>query len=211
MSNLSKVSAKYYFIEGLKASGWCVLIQSVIILFQSLEASNHSMSSIEYAIENLLSLGIVFVILMNGVYSMYGPNWYDNIVLAMGGRRKDIFWGEIIKQFTIVFINSLLYIIVAIVSSNTGYVVNIFSGIIFAIIAGPIGVIIGFTVGKFGRYVILGVVAIAGSFGYAMAMSSLGFFDFPPYSVALLGLVASILYIVLEIWVYKLYQRLMVI
>ena len=68
MSNLSKVSAKYYFIEGLKASGWCVLIQSVIILFQSLEASNHSMSGIEYAIENLLSLGIVFVILMNGVY-----------------------------------------------------------------------------------------------------------------------------------------------
>ncbi|SDB31236.1 hypothetical protein SAMN02910298_01548 [Pseudobutyrivibrio sp. YE44] len=212
MSNLSKRAAKYYFLQGIKFIVWVILIQGFLFAEWLVIGGDPGESALEHATDMLFSIGGFMTIFLNGMFSLYGPNWYDSMALSMGARRKDIFWGQIIKQFTFVIGATLCYVIVALVSGQTSYLLTIVVEGILAIAAGPIGQVIGYKIKRFGKIAVLFMAIIGGSFGAAFALQATGVFvfEYQSISIALIAVVVLVVFALFEMWVYKLNSKLMV-
>lgn len=213
MSSLAKRSAKYFFKEGIKTLGLVLGLECVLIIEWLIIGSDEK-SLVEYVLNMFMSVGSIFIIMMNMMYSFYGPNWYDSMALSMGARRKDIFVGELIKQFTFVGGNFVALSLVAIILHQYKYIIIVLTTSIIAIALGPIGLIVGHKVSKYGKVVILIMAMIAGGFGgyYAAA----GFWmkeyvtELPGFTVPLLIVGAIVIFGLAELWAYKLNQKSMV-
>ena len=213
MSSLAKRSAKYFFKEGLKTLG-LVLGMECLLIIEWLIIGLDRDSLVDYVINMFMSVGSIFIVMMNMMYSFYGPNWYDSMALSMGARRKDIFIGELIKQFTFVGGNFVALSLVAIILHQYKYIIIVLTTSIIAIALGPIGLIVGHKVSKYGKVVILIMAMIAGGFGGSYAFS--GFWmkefitDFPAFTFPLLIVGAFLIFGLAELWAYKLNQKSMV-
>ena len=213
MSSLAKRSAKYFFKEGLKTLG-LVLGMECLLIIEWLIIGLDRDSLVDYVINMFMSVGSIFIVMMNMMYSFYGPNWYDSMALSMGARRKDIFIGELIKQFTFVGGNFVALSLVAIILHQYKYIIIVLTTSIIAIALGPIGLIVGHKVSKYGKVVILIMAMIAGGFGGSCAFS--GFWmkeyvtELPGFTFPLLIVGAFLIFGLAELWAYKLNQKSMV-
>ena len=213
MSSLAKRSAKYFFKEGLKTLG-LVLGLEVLLIIEWLIIGLDKDSLVDYVINMFMSVGSIFIVMMNLMYSFYGPNWYDSMVLSMGARRKDIFVGELIKQFTFVGGNFVALSLVAIILHQYKYIIIVLTTSIIAIALGPIGLIVGHKVNKYGKVIIMIIAIIGGCFG--VSLTGAGFWmkefitDFPAFTLQLVILGAIVIFGLAELWAYKLNQKSMV-
>ncbi|WP_028243294.1 hypothetical protein [Pseudobutyrivibrio ruminis] len=213
MSSLAKRSAKYFFKEGLKTLGLVLGLECLLIIEWLIIGSDEK-SLVEYVLNMFMSVGSIFIIMMNMMYSFYGPNWYDSMALSMGARRKDIFVGELIKQFTFVFGNFIALSLVAVIFQQYKYIILILISCIIAIALGPIGLIVGHKVSKYGKVIIMIIAIIGGVFGASLAIggfwmkeyvTELSGFTFP---LLIVGAIA--IFALAELWAYKLNQKSMV-
>ena len=213
MSSLAKRSAKYFFKEGLKTLG-LVLGMEVLLIIEWLIIGSDEESIVEYVLNMFMSVGSIFIVMMNLMYSFYGPNWYDSMALSMGARRKDIFIGELIKQFTFVGGNFVALSLIAVIFQQYKYIILILISCIIAIALGPIGLIVGHKVSKYGKVIIMIIAIIGGVFGVSLAMA--GFWmnefitGFPAFTFQLVILGAIVIFGLAELWAYKLNQKSMV-
>ena len=213
MSSLAKRSAKYFFKEGLKTLG-LVLGLEVLLIIEWLIIGSDEESIVEYVLNMFMSVGSIFIVMMNLMYSFYGPNWYDSMALSMGARRKDIFIGELIKQFTFVGGNFVALSLIAVIFQQYKYIILILISCIIAIALGPIGLIVGHKVSKYGKVIIMIIAIIGGVFGVSLAMA--GFWmnefitGFPAFTFQLVILGAIVIFGLAELWAYKLNQKSMV-
>lgn len=215
MSELSKRSAKYFFIQGLKWSGYVVLLQLVLCLEWYVLGVDEEGGALQYSLGMMLSLGGFFTALLNGIFAIYGPNWYDSLALSMGARRKDVFWGELIKQLTFVVASTVFYIILILITNQFRFINYTLLAAVFAIVVGPIGLVIGHKIKKYGKIFIVIIATFSGLFGMYVGMSSVtgssALFALPEISILLVVLVAALLFVLFELWVYKLNSKCMVI
>ena len=213
MSSLAKRSAKYFFKEGLKTLG-LVLGMECLLIIEWLIIGSDEESIVEYVLNMFMSVGSIFIVMMNLMYSFYGPNWYDSMALSMGARRKDIFIGELIKQFTFVGGNFVALSLIAVIFQQYKYIILILISCIIAIALGPIGLIVGHKVSKYGKVIIMIIAIIGGVFGVSLAMA--GFWmnefitGFPAFTFQLVILGAIVIFGLAELWAYKLNQKSMV-
>ncbi len=213
MSSLAKRSAKYFFKEGIKTLGLVLGLECVLII-EWLIISSDEKSLVEYVLNMFMSVGSIFIIMMNMMYSFYGPNWYDSMALSMGARRKDIFIGELIKQFTFVGGNFVALSLIAVIFQQYKYIILILISCIIAIALGPIGLIVGHKVSKYGKVIIMIIAIIGGFFGASLAIG--GFWmkeyvtELPDFTFPLLIVGAIAIFALAELWAYKLNQRSMV-
>ena len=213
MSSLAKRSAKYFFKEGLKTLGLVLGLECRLIIEWLIIGSDEK-SLVEYVLNMFMSVGSIFIIMMNMMYSFYGPNWYDSMALSMGARRKDIFIGELIKQFTFVGGNFVALSLIAVIFQQYKYIILILISCIIAIALGPIGLIVGHKVSKHGKVIIMIIAIIGGVFGVSLAMA--GFWmnefitGFPAFTFQLVILGAIVIFGLAELWAYKLNQKSMV-
>ena len=213
MSSLAKRSAKYFFKEGLKTLGLVLGLECLLIIEWLIIGSDEK-SIVEYVLNMFMSVGSIFIVMMNLMYSFYGPNWYDSMALSMGARRKDIFIGELIKQFTFVGGNFVALSLIAVIFQQYKYIILILISCIIAIALGPIGLIVGHKVSKYGKVIIMIIAIIGGVFGVSLAMA--GFWmnefitGFPAFTFQLVILGAIVIFGLAELWAYKLNQKSMV-
>ncbi len=213
MSSLAKRSAKYFFKEGIKTLGLVLGLECLLIIEWLIIGSDEK-SLVEYILNMFMSVGSIFIIMMNMMYSFYGPNWYDSMALSMGARRKDIFIGELIKQFTFVFGNFIALSLVAVIFQQYKYIILILISCIIAIALGPIGLIVGHKVSKYGKVIIMIIAIIGGFFGASLAIG--GFWmkqyaiELPAFTFSLIVVGAIVLFGLAELWAYKLNQKSMV-
>lgn len=213
MSSLAKRSAKYFFKEGIKTLGLVLGLECVLIIEWLIIGSDEK-SLVEYVLNMFMSVGSIFIIMMNMMYSFYGPNWYDSMALSMGARRKDIFVGELIKQFTFVFGNFIALSLVAVIFQQYKYIILILISCIIAIALGPVGLIVGHKVSKYGKVIIMIIAIIGGFFGASLAIG--GFWmkeyvtELPVFTFPLLIVGAIVIFGLAELWAYKLNQKSMV-
>lgn len=217
MNSLAKRTAKYFFKEGLKYLGVVIGLELILII-EWIALSYGEESVVDSVFNYFLQVGSILIILMNMLYAFYGPGWYDSIALSMGARRKDIFVGEIIKQLTFVVGNLLFFTAVCVAFGRSEEVNKLFISCIIAFALGPIGLIIGHKVKRFGKifvFIIAFICAIIGGFvGVTQALSG-DAFGFEIFSVIVkaklfLFAVALVIFVLAEIWVYKLNQKSMV-
>ncbi|SCZ76383.1 hypothetical protein [Pseudobutyrivibrio xylanivorans] len=212
MSELSKRSAKYYFVQGMKMMGLMVVLQAILCVEWFLMADDRN-NLFDHIIRMVLMGGVMFMILFNLIYAVYGPNWLDSLVLSMGARRKDIFVGEIIKQFTYIILNTVVYLVIAVTTGNNIWVPIIILAAVGAALAGAIGQVIGFKIKKYGKAYLFVIAIIAGCFGVFASLTAV-------LEIDLLGLlrnrvgwiivIAVVLFGLFEFWSYKLGQKSMV-
>ena len=212
MSELSKKSAKYYFIQGIKMMGLIVALQAILCVEWALMAKDTATLFEEISRMSIMC-GIMFMILFNLIYSVYGPNWLDSLVLSMGARRKDVFVGEIIKQFTFIILNTALYLIIAVVTDSKQWLPIILISVAVAALSGAIGQVIGHKIKKYGKVYLVVIGLIAGCFGAFASVTTfleidvLGFLNM---STGLVIALALVLFGLFEFWTYKLGQKSMV-
>ena len=212
MSELTKRSAKYFFIQGLKALAGMILIELVIVLEWTIMGTENG-SLIEHISKEVIFLGACFNVVLNMMYSIYGPTWYDSLALSMGARRKDIFWGEIIKQLVLVLGNTGILLLVCITCSQQQLINFVLSVGVVAIVAGPLGLIIGHKMKKYGMFVAFFIVIIASVVGKTLALSGFGATFFETISgMGVLGILAIsvIAFLLLEVLVNRVNQKSMV-
>ena len=213
MSSLAKRSAKYFFKEGLKTLGLVLGLECLLIIEWLIIGSDEK-SLVEYVLNMFMSVGSIFIIMMNMMYSFYGPNWYDSMALSMGARRKDIFIGELIKQFTFVGGNFVALSLIAVIFQQYKYIILILISCIIAIALGPIGLIVGHKVSKYGKVIIMIIAIIGGFFGASLAIG--GFWmkeyvtELPSFTFPLIIVGAIAIFALAELWAYKLNQKGMV-
>ncbi|MBO6128017.1 MAG: hypothetical protein J6P79_03860 [Pseudobutyrivibrio sp.] len=214
MTSLAKRSAKYFFKEGLKLLGIVLGLECILVIEWIIIGSDKE-SFMDYLFQMLMSVGCIVVILMNMLYSFYGPNWFDSLVLSMGARRKDIFVGELIKQLTFVGGNFVIYtILMAIFGKYEYLLLNLLASLI-AFALGPVGLLIGYNVHSHGKVVIIVVALIGGIGGGLTGFASASNIAFSVGSVGGLVLIITIIASIIifaasEFWVYKLNQKSMV-
>ena len=212
MSELSKRSAKYFFIQGLKMMLLILGIQAVLCVEWALMAEDTA-SMLEQITRMSLMCGIMFMILFNLIYAVYGPNWLDSLVLSMGARRKDVFVGEIIKQFTFIILNTIIYLTIAVTTDNKRWIPIIFISAVVAALTGAIGQVIGYKIKKYGKVYLVIIGLIAGCFGAFASVTT--FLDIDVLesfnmSTGLIIALALVLFGLFEFWAYKLGQKCMV-
>ncbi|MBR4671432.1 MAG: hypothetical protein IKO84_12625 [Butyrivibrio sp.] len=152
MSELSKRAAKYYFIQGIKL----VMVSLLVLIFGGVMWTFFSMgeaNAFEHVLNMIFSFGTLFMIMLNFLYSMYSPAWYDSLVLSMGARRKDVFFGELLKQITFIIGTVLIYIILAVSLHRPEHIITILTCSIISLLMGAVGLIVGHKIKKYGRVV----------------------------------------------------------
>ena len=214
MSDLSKRTYKYYIKSSFKILGFELLLELILIIEWLLMGTDESL--IEYISRMFIMCGGLIGVLTNGIYAMYGPSLYDGLVLSMGGRRKEIFWGQIIKQIIYVGGNSLVLLIVATFVHRPIFYYYILGTAVVGFLFGAAGLVIGHKVKKHGKMIIFIIIiccaGIGGGIGGAAAMDSnqalLNMISGVP-AIAYLP-IAGLIYVALEVWVYKLNKSMMV-
>lgn len=213
MSSLSLRTYKYYFIRGLKWALYMIGLQCVLVLEWVLFGVDNGGDLLSYVLNMYISCGVLLLIIVNTMFSIYGPNWYDSIVLSMGARRKDIFWGEMIKQLVFIVANALVFITVSIVFGRTESVIYIVLAAIIGFILGPVGLIVGYSIKNYGRIVVAVIAMICGIFGAIMsgfARTGYSIIKFPLITIPAVFVGAIVVFVLLEVWVYKLNKKCMV-
>ena len=148
MSELSKRAAKYYFIQGIKL----VMVSLLVLIFGGVMWTFFSMgeaNAFEHVLNMIFSFGTLFMIMLNFLYSMYSPAWYDSLVLSMGARRKDVFFGELLKQITFIIGTVLIYIILAVSLHRPEHIITILTCSIISLLMGAVGLIVGHKIKKY--------------------------------------------------------------
>ena len=212
MSDLSKRSAKYFFIQGLKFFFYTFLVQLLLVVEWIVIGGEEGTSTLDFVLNMLLNLGGYFIVFINLIFALYSPNWYDSVALSMGARRKDIFWGEIIKQFTFVVCNTAVLMLIAVVFHRNESLGYLLKSSILSIAIGPLGLVLGHKIKKFGK-LFIGIIAVAcGCFGGYFALSTMDVFTFnvPHISTLMFGIISLVLFLLFEVWVYKLNSKCMV-
>ncbi len=215
MSDLSKRTLKYYVKSGLKNYGIILAIEAALALEWILIGFDEE-NLFEYVTRMSLMIGGLFTVLLNGMYSLYGPNWYDSLVLSMGARRKDIFWGQIIKQLILIVCNSVLLTVLALIIGKPFYLYYIYATAFMALILGGVGLVVGHKIKRYGKIVVVIVAVIAGVLGGTVGVTAvfdqntalLNFFGSTP--LVALPIAAIVIYVALEAWAYKLNKTMMV-
>lgn len=213
MSELLKRSVKYYITQGFKTIGYVGILYLILIVEWVLLDSGTTDSLIEDTFSRLIFMGGGFVILMNLMFSLYGPNWYDSLVLSMGARRRDVFLGEIIKQLVFVICNSIILMVATFFTGDMGNIKFVLVSAFIALIMGPIGIVIGYKIKTYGKVVIIVIaLTVGGMAGFTTVGLLSGAIVFAYINVSqiiyiILGVLA---YIGFEYWAYKLNQKSMV-
>ncbi len=154
MGILSKRAAKYYFLHGLKLSA--VSIGSILCVGFVWTLSMFGVDDWnERVIRMVLQFTRYVVPYLNLCYSIYSPSWYDSMVLSMGARRKDIFYGNIIKQSVFALTNVLFFGLIALISGQTGIVEQAAMITCMSLFGGAFGLYMGHKVKKYGRVVMM--------------------------------------------------------
>ncbi|RKM58137.1 hypothetical protein D6853_00955 [Butyrivibrio sp. X503] len=213
MSELSKRTAKYYFVQGIKL--FLVMLLGIVI-FGAVWTNIYlgEVDITDKVLYRILSFGGVFMIMMNMMYSMYSPGWYDNMVLSMGARRKDIFFGDFIKQITFIICNMLLYSTMALAVHKSEHIKRILICGVFALLMGAVGIIVGHIIKKYGRttFIVISVVCSA-TFGLIMCEVANGIhlFGLGENKENVISIAAVLLFVFMEYVIYRLNRKVMVV
>ena len=214
MSDLSKRTYKYYLINGLKNYGLILLIEMLLILEWILIGSDEDLR--EYIPRMFVMVGGLFTTILNGIYSMYGPGWYDSLTLSMGARRKDIFVGQLIKQLIIVVCNTAVVAVVASIFLSKFFMYYVYATALMGLVTGAAGLVIGHKLRKYGKVVIMVIVSgcaiLGGIIGVGAAIDGnakiiTNVASIPPIIFPILMV---LLFVGLEVWGYKLSKTMMV-
>ncbi len=156
MGILSKRAAKYYFLHGLKLSA--VSIGSILcagfVWTLSMFGVDDWNERVIRVIRMVLQFTRYIVPYLNLCYSIYSPSWYDSMVLSMGARRKDIFYGNIVRQSVFIFANALFFCLFVLISGQTSFIVQVLPLVCISFLSGAFGLYMGHKVKKHGRVIL---------------------------------------------------------
>ena len=214
MSSLAKRSAKYYFKEGLKALALVLGIECFLVIEWFILGANEK-NPMDYLFQMVMSVGCIIVVMVNMMYSFYGPNWYDSLAMSMGARRKDIFLGELIKQATFVGSYMVVYIILIAIFNKYEYLLLMILSSIVSFALGPVGLVIGHKVHNHGKVIVFIIAMIAGGGGgfigfFSATGVSIGIESIGAYVIIAVLIISVIIFALFEFWAYKLNQKSMV-
>ena len=214
MSSLAKRSAKYYFKEGLKALALVLGIECFLVIEWFILGANEK-NPMDYLFQMVMSVGCIIVVMINMMYSFYGPNWYDSLAMSMGARRKDIFIGELIKQATFVGSYMVVYIILIAIFNKYEYLLLMILSSIVSFALGPVGLVIGHKVHNHGKVIVFIIAMIAGGGGGFVGFATATGLAFGAEMLGAFLITATvigsiIIFALFEFWVYKLNQKSMV-
>ena len=215
MKSLARRTSEYYFRQGLKIFGMVMIVQVLLTLeFIFLESENQDLMS--FITQNLVTFTGFFMIIFNTIYAMYGPSWFDSVVLSMGARRKDVFLGQIIQQLTLIILCTAVEIAGCFLFDHMEFIGYTGLSAATALLFGVIGTVVGYKIKKFGKIVMIIIVMAMTVMGFAMGMlKALG--GQIPFSslnsalaISIIAVVAILGFILLELWAYKLNSKCMV-
>ena len=214
MSSLAKRSAKYFFKEGLKAVGIVLGLECLLVIEWFILGTDEE-HFVDYLFQMVMSVGCIIVVMMNMMYSFYGPNWYDSMALSMGARRKDIFLGELIKQATFVGSYMVVYIILIAIFNKYEYLLLMILSSIVSFALGPVGLVIGHKVHNHGKVIVFIIAMIAGGGGGFVGFGAATGLAFGAEMLGAFLITATvigsiIIFALFEFWAYKLSQKSMV-
>lgn len=214
MSDLSKRTYKYYFLNGMKNYGIVLLLELVLILEWILIGSDEDL--MDFVPRMFVMVCGLFTPLMNGIYSMYGPSWYDSLTLSMGARRKDIFVGQIIRQLIMVVCNTAVVVLVGKIFLSDFFVYYAYATALVGLETGAAGLVIGHKLRRYGKIIIViiavGCAIVGGSIGVGAATRGNIYLlsNIASVPIVIYLIVIVLLYVGLEAWVYKLSKTMMV-
>jgi hypothetical protein len=214
MASLAVRSSGYFFRRAIKFLG--IILGVAAFIVGEMFVLNFGEESM---IESILLWAVVgpamMASILNMTYSLYSVSWQDSMVLAMGARRRDIFWGEII-QTAVLLGGSLLVDVILVLATNQQYMFPII-GLMYslALPTGAIAMVVAHKLQKYGRVVMMIFVVIAavigGMIGGTAATGNVFFFNwFAATPVVAVAAVSVVVYLLLEVWVYQLNKTSMV-
>jgi len=120
MDTLKARTIKFYLIKSFQL----VVITIGLGLLLFVEGLFFGIGEADQMIEsiNLGSTGLLIgTMLMPAMYAIYGPNLYDSLVLSMGARRIDIYWGNILKEIVFFVCAAIIICLCGIFTGFTMY------------------------------------------------------------------------------------------
>lgn len=214
MNSLGMRSARYFLVRAVKYLG-VVIGVGLFLVAEMFVLNIGEPDQMEVVLNWLISGPIFMALIMNVAYSLYSVSWTDSVVLSMGARRKDIFIGDIIQ--TIVLLGGAwLFMTIAAIITNQSTMIG-FNSIIFVVgfPLGAVATIVAHKLQRYGRvamFVFVFIAAILGGIaGGVNAFGELVFFNwFAGLSAITIIGVALIIYLLLEVYIYKLNKTSMV-
>ena len=214
MNSLGMRSVRYFLGRAVKYLG-VVIGVGLFLVAEMFVLNIGEPDQIEVSLNWLISGPIFMASIMNVAYSLYSVSWTDSVVLSMGARRKDIFIGDIIQ--TIVLLGGAwLFVTIAAIITNQSTMIG-FNSIIFVVgfPLGAVATIVAHKLQKLGRVVMFVFVFIAailgGLAGGMTAYEGAAFFNwFAGLSAITIIGVALIIYLLLEVYIYRLNKTSMV-
>ena len=214
MASLSVRTIKHYFMRSLMLLGGCLGVLLLLSVELVLINSDGSLDIVKMSRTVILCEALA-IFLVNSLYSLYGVSWFDSIVLSMGSLRKYIFWGEILQNNIVVCGGLIISFVGITVFNQYNISTHILMLNIMALPSAALFNIIGHKLQRYGRAVVIVLVIIStllgGSIGASTVMDGDGIFAMihgVPFIGVSIG--AVIVFLLLEIWVYKLYKQMMV-
>ena len=213
--SLAARSLTYYLKTSVQYLGYSIAIAALIFV-EFLFIHSGEADAYGIAFRMAVSILAMFIAMLNPMYALYSPNWYDSNVLSMGGRRRDIFWGSIVKEILFILMG---LIIVSAIYSIYGTPEMIPTAVYLMFGALPftgLARIIGHKIRKNGRIAVIIIAVLAGfSAATASALSRvrINILDILPgdgASMLLYILIALGIYAVLQIFIYRLCSKAMV-
>lgn len=213
--SLAARSLTYYLKSSLQYFGYALGIGTLIFV-EFLFIHSGEADAIGIAFRMAVAILVMFIAMLNPMYAMYSPNWYDANVLAMGGRRKDIFWGSIIKEILFLLMGVILVSVIYVIYGTPEMIPASVYIMVGSLPFTGLARIIGHKIRKNGRVAVVIIALVAGfSAAAASTFSGLGknISDLLPSggaSMVLFILVAVGIYSVLQIFVHRLCSKAMV-
>lgn len=215
MKSLARRSAEYYFKQGLKMFA-LVIILLVVISVEWIIMGFDEKDLNASVTQNIVIFSAMFMVMFNTLYAVYGPNWFDSIVLSMGARRRDVFRGQIIQQTTFIGLCTIVNLAICVIFNHMEFIGYNILSIAVAFLFGVAGIVIGYKIKRFGKVAIFIILMIITCIGATLgALTALGKgINFTGLNSGLLLLVigvgAIIAFVLLELWAYKLNSKSMV-
>jgi len=164
MSELTKRTIKYYIKQAFKEilSFYILISAMVAIFFLYNVASGDNMffyeeeSIIWYYGWVMEGWSSKFMVILIYLFSLHTVIVYDNVLLSMGARRKDIFWGTIVKQnIYFAFCVPVIYIFRCMCIGEISGVSVGEDYYIMCMLSGALGVFMGYQLKIYGRSLLL--------------------------------------------------------
>ena len=213
MGILSKRVAKYYFLHGLKLAAitiGSILCAGFVWILSMFGVDDWN----ERVIRMVLQFMFYMVPFLNLCYSMYSPGWYDSLTLSMGARRKDIFYGNIVRQSVFIFANALFFCLFVLISGQTSFIVQVLPLVCISFLSGAFGLYMGHKVKKHGRVILfLATLVFVILFNVTSILVLINdrfmaiFNAYKPF----MTVGAVILFVILEVLVYRVNKKSMVV